>query len=163
MLNVIWRLHYYYQSLLTKDSNKYWRLKSWKYEGVNHSNVFVEATNTSPFKVLWASSASLLSPNVMKANPLDLPVSLSVMHLQSVMVPNFWKASLRSSSVVYNHNSIFFTHYESMLTFNTYFKTLILNASQRLCHYSYEHGSLHSKLSTLKFTSINKTTTESSY
>lgn len=57
---------------------------------------------TSPLRLRRASSASLLSVNEMKANPLDLPVSLSIITFASDSVPNRPKASLRSSFVVYS-------------------------------------------------------------
>ena len=55
---------------------------------------------TSPLRLLRASSASLASVKVMNANPLDLPVSLSIITFASVSVPNRPKASLKSSLLV---------------------------------------------------------------
>jgi hypothetical protein len=78
---------------------------------------------TSPLRLRRASSASLLSVNEIKANPLDLPVSLSIITFASDSVPNRPKASLRSSFVVYSIDftdetitPLFITQFDILLT-----------------------------------------------
>ena len=59
-----------------------------------------EGVRTSPLSFFKASSASRVSENDTNANPLDLPVSLSMMIFASITVPKRPKASFKSSSVV---------------------------------------------------------------
>lgn len=72
---------------------------------------------SSPLSLLRASSASLGSVYVIKANPLERPVSRSMTILASTTDPYLLKASLRSSSVVYSihlfHNFYFSIYHEA--------------------------------------------------